>query len=195
MFRLGLQSVLSQAPDMEVVAEAANSVEAIQAMHAVAPDVTVLDLRMPGGSGIDLLREVKALHLKTQVLILSSYASEEEIYQALSAGADGYLLKDVGRSELLGAIRDLHAGRRHIPAPIQAVLAERTSAPTLTSREMDVLHLMVRGLTNREIAAIIGSSANTIRNQTISIFSKLGVADRAEAVSAALQRGIILTQA
>lgn len=192
MFRLGIRSVLEQQSDIEVVGEAASYLEAISMIELSQPDVTVLDLRMPGAGGLAVLGEAKKRGFLTKFLILSSYASEEEIYQAIRAGAHGYILKDVDKAQLLQAIRDVNDGRRHIPLPIQTLFESRESMRDLTPRELEVLQLVVRGLTNKEISSVLGSSANTIRNQTISIFSKLGVADRAEAATAALQRGIVV---
>ncbi len=192
MFRLGIRSVLEQQSDIKVVGEAASYSEAISMIEHTQPDVTVLDLRMPGEGGLAVLSEAKKRDFLTKFLILSSYASEEEIYQALRAGAHGYILKDVDKTQLLQAIRDVNDGRRHIPVPIQTLFESRESMRDLTPRELEVLQLVVRGLTNKEISSVLGSSANTIRNQTISIFAKLGVADRAEAATAALQRGIVI---
>ena len=192
MFRLGIRSVLEQQSDIEVVGEAASYLEAISMIELSQPDVTVLDLRMPGAGGLAVLGEAKKRGFLTKFLILSSYASEEEIYQAIRAGAHGYILKDVDKAQLLQAIRDVNDGRRHIPLPIQTLFESRESMRDLTPRELEVLQLVVRGLTNKEISSVLGSSANTIRNQTISIFAKLGVADRAEAATAALQRGIVV---
>ena len=192
MFRLGIRSVLEQQSDIEVVGEAASYLEAVSMIEHTQPDVTVLDLRMPGAGGLAVLDEAKKRGFLAKFLILSSYASEEEIYQAIRAGAHGYILKDVDKMQLLQAIRDVNDGRRHIPLPIQTLLESRESMRDLTPRELEVLRLVVRGLTNREISSVLGSSANTIRNQTISIFAKLGVADRAEAATAAHQRGIVI---
>jgi DNA-binding NarL/FixJ family response regulator len=192
MFRLGLRGVIEQQRDIEVVGEAASYQEAVSMIEHAKPDVTVLDLRMPGEGGLAVLGEAKKRGFLTKFLILSSYASEEEIYQATRAGACGYILKDVDRTQLIQAIRDVNDGRRHIPLPIQTLLESRESMQDLTPRELEVLKLVVRGLTNKEISSVLGSSANTIRNQTISIFAKLGVADRAEAATAAHQRGIII---
>ena len=192
MFRLGIRSVLEQQSDIKVVGEAASYLEAISMIEHTQPDVTVLDLRMPGEGGLAVLGEAKKRGFLTKFLILSSYASEEEIYQAIRAGAHGYILKDVDKMQLLQAIRDVSDGRRHIPLPIQTLLESRESMRDLTPRELEVLRLVVRGLTNKEISSVLGSSANTIRNQTISIFAKLGVADRAEAATAAHQRGIVI---
>jgi|HubBroStandDraft_6_1064221.scaffolds.fasta_scaffold276520_1 DNA-binding NarL/FixJ family response regulator len=192
MFRLGIRSVIEQQRDINVVGEAANYLEAISMIEHTRPDVTVLDLRMPGAGGLAVLDEAKQKGFPTKFLILSSYASEEEIYQAIRAGANGYILKDVDKAQLIQAIRDVNDGRRHIPLPIQTLLKSRESMRDLTPRELEVLRLVVRGLTNKEISSVLGSSANTIRNQTISIFAKLGVADRAEAATAAHQRGIVI---
>jgi DNA-binding NarL/FixJ family response regulator len=192
MFRLGIRSVLEQQSDITVVGEAASYSEAISMIEHTQPDVTVLDLRMPGEGGLAVLGEAKKRDFLTKFLILSSYASEEEIYQAVRAGAHGYILKDVDKTQLLQAIRDVNDGRHHIPVPIQTLFESRESMRDLTPRELEVLQLVVRGLTNKEISSVLGSSANTIRNQTISIFAKLGVADRAEAATAALQRGIVI---
>src|ERR1700743_334445 len=192
MFRLGIRSVLEQQSDITVVGEAASHSEAISMIEHTQPDVTVLDLRMPGEGGLAVLGEAKKRDFLTKFLILSSYASAEEIYQAVRAGAHGYILKDVDKTQLLQAIRDVNDGRHHIPVPIQTLFESRESMRDLTPRELEVLQLVVRGLTNKEISSVLGSSANTIRNQTISIFAKLGVADRAEAATAALQRGSVI---
>jgi DNA-binding NarL/FixJ family response regulator len=192
MFRLGIRSVIEQQGDMKIVGEAATFLEAIAMIERTRPDVTVLDLRMPGDGGISVLEEARKRGFATKFLILSSYAGEEEIYQAIRGGASGYILKDVDKAQLIQAIRDVNDGRRHIPVPIQTLLESRKSMPDLTPRELEVLRLVVRGLTNKEISGVLGSSANTIRNQTISIFAKLGVADRAEAATAAHQRGIVI---
>lgn len=193
LFRLGLKSMLSGEPDITVVGEAATGSQTIDRCRQFRPDLLLLDLRMPEGGGIEALRTVSSDLPETRALILSSYASEEEIYQALEAGALGYILKDVGREPLLEAIHAVASGRRTVPAWMENILRQRSSRPDLTSREYQVLRLLVTGLTNREIARILGNSENTVRNHTISIFAKLDVSDRAEAVSAALQRGIVIS--
>ncbi len=193
LFRLGLKSLLNGEPGIAVVGEAATGTQTIDQCRRLRPDLLLLDLRMPGGGGIEALRTVFDELPETHALILSSYASEEEIYQALEAGALGYVLKDVGREPLLEAIRAVACGRRSVPAWMENILRQRSSRPELTSREFQILRLLVTGLTNREIARILGNSENTVRNHTISIFAKLDVSDRAEAVSAALQRGIVIS--
>jgi len=192
VFRLGLKSLLSGESDIVVVGEATTGSQTIEKFKDLHPDVVVLDLRMPDGGGMRAVVEIRRIHRAAKVLMLSSYGSEEEVYQALHAGVSGYVLKDAGRDELIGAIRHVHAGKRWIQSSIQTLVAERADRPELTPRELEVLKLLVAGLTNREIASVLGISENTIRNHTASIFAKLYVSDRAEAVSAALQRGIIV---
>jgi two-component system, NarL family, response regulator len=192
IFRLGLKSLLNNEPDIVVAGEATTGTQTIEKFKDLLPDVVVLDLRMPDGGGMRAVVAIREAFRDARILVLSSYGNEEEVYQALHAGASGYVLKDVGRDELLGAIRQVHAGKRWIQSSIQSLIAERADRPELTPRELEVLKLLVTGLTNREIASVLGNSENTIRNHTIHIFAKLYVSDRAEAVSAALQRGIVV---
>ena len=192
LFRMGLRSLLSREPAMRVVGEAATGTQTIEQCKLLRPDVIVLDLRMPEGGGITVLRAVRKESPQSRVLVLSSYASEEEVYQALDAGALGYMLKDTGKDALVHAIHEVHDGRRSVPDWVESILRERKTRPNLTSRELEVLELLLSGLTNREIGRILGNSENTIRNHTINIFAKLEVSDRAEAVSAALERGIVI---
>lgn len=192
VFRLGLKSLLSGESDMTVVGEAATGRQTVEKFTELLPDVVVLDLRMADGGGMAALSAIRAAGKTMRVLILSSYGNEEEVYQTLHAGASGYLLKDVGRDELTQAIRQVHAGKKWVQPSIQSLLTDRGDSPDLTPRELQVLKLLVNGLTNREIGAVLGNSENTVRNHTISIFAKLYVSDRAEAVSAALQRGIVV---
>jgi two-component system NarL family response regulator len=192
VFRLGLKSLLSGESDMVVIGEAATGRQTIEKFNQLLPDVVVLDLRMSDGGGLGALSAIRSAHKNARVLMLSSYGNEEEVYQALNAGAAGYLLKDVGRDELSRAIRQVHAGKKWVQPSIQSLLSDRADRSDLTPRELEVLKLLVSGLTNREIGAVLGNSENTVRNHTISIFAKLYVSDRAEAVSAALQRGIVV---
>jgi DNA-binding NarL/FixJ family response regulator len=192
VFRLGLKSLLSGESDMTVVGEAATGRQTVEKFTELLPDVVVLDLRMADGGGMAALSAIRAARKTVPVLILSSYGNEEEVYQTLHAGASGYVLKDVGRDELTQAIRQVHAGKKWVQPSIQSLLTDRGDSPDLTPRELEVLKLLVNGLTNREIGAVLGNSENTVRNHTISIFAKLYVSDRAEAVSAALQRGIVV---
>lgn len=192
LFRVGVRSVLMKQPDIRVVAEASNHADAIEAFCAENPDVVILDLRMPGKGGFEVLQDLQRIKRDVKVLVLSSFANEEEIYRAIRLGTHGYLLKDAGSEELLTAIRAIFDGKHHFPPSIRAIVASRNTRTNLTPRELEILALLVKGLTNREIAGVLGTSQNTIRNQTISIFAKLEVTDRTEAVSTALQRGIVI---
>jgi len=192
IFRLGLKSLLNNESDIVVAGEASTGAQTVEKFKDLRPDVVVLDLRMPDGGGMRALAGMREARDDAKVLVLSSYANEEEVYQALQAGASGYVLKDVGRDELTSAIRQVYAGREWIQSCIRPILAGREERHELTPRELEVLKLMVRGLTNREIAKVLGNSENTVRNHTIRIFAKMYVSDRAEAVSAALQRGIVV---
>jgi two-component system, NarL family, response regulator len=192
IFRMGLRSLLNGESDIDLVGEATTGSQTIEKFSELHPDVVVLDLRMPDGGGMGALAAIRHADREARVLMLSSYGNEEEVYQALHAGAAGYLLKDAGRDDLLAAIHQVHAGKRWIQSSIQALVSQRADRPELTPRELEVLKLLVAGLTNREIASILGNSEHTVRNHTISIFAKLYVSDRAEAVGAALQRGIVV---
>jgi two-component system, NarL family, response regulator len=194
MFRLGIRSVLAKQPTLHVVAEAKNYQEAVDAFAKFKPDLAILDLRLPGRSGIEILGAILAAEADARVLVLSSFANEEEVYRAMKAGAKGYLLKDADSDELLSVVDKVLQGGQHVPPSLRSMIAGRAATPDLTPRETEVLGLMVKGLTNKEIAAIIGASQNTVRNHTIKVFEKLEVADRAEATSAALQRGIIIPE-
>jgi two-component system NarL family response regulator len=192
LFRLGLKSLLSGEPNIAVAGESSTGRQTVEQCRKLKPDVVLLDLRMPEGGGIEALRTISSELPEIRILVLSSYANEEEIYKALDAGALGYVLKDVGREPLIEAIRTVAGGRRSVPEWIERIMRERSSRPDLTPREHEILRLLVTGLTNREIAHVMGNSENTVRNHTISIFAKLDVSDRAEAVSAALQRAIVI---
>jgi DNA-binding NarL/FixJ family response regulator len=194
LFRMGLKSLLGREPGMRVVGEAATGSQTVEQCRLLHPDVIVLDLRMPEGGGIGALRSVCKQFPESRALVLSSYASEEEVYQAIDAGALGYMLKDTGRDALIHAINEVDCGRRCVPEWVESIVSERMYRPGLTTRELEVLDLLVSGLTNREIGRVLGNSENTVRNHTVSIFAKLEVSDRAEAVSAALQRGIVIRQ-
>jgi DNA-binding NarL/FixJ family response regulator len=192
LFRAGVKSVLKKQPEIKAVLEASGFDDALQLFERRLPDVVILDLRMPGRGGFEVMQAMQNIQRDARVLVLSSFANEEEIYRAMTLGAKGYLLKDTGSVELMNAIREIASGRTYFPASITAIASNRSSKTDLTSRELEVLALMVKGLTNREIATVLGTSQNTIRNQTVSIFAKLEVTDRTEAVSTALQRGIVI---
>ena len=191
LVRVGLTSVIALEEDMTVCAEASTGEQAVGLFRARRPDVTLMDLRLPGMSGLKTTQAIRAEFPEARIIVLSTYISDEEIYAALQAGAMAYLVKSVGREELTQAIRKAAAGRRHIPAEVAARLADRRSRAHLSTRELDVLRLLVGGKRNREIASVLDITEGTVKLHVSSILGKLGVVDRTEAVTVALQRGIV----
>lgn len=187
--RAGLAAILDNQPDLKVVAEAGSGSE-VMASSEVA-DVYIMDLRMPDGDGVQTIKALVARDAATKVLVLTTYDNEEDIFQALEAGARGYLLKDTTKEELVTAVRQVHQGERYLPQNIASRLADRLIRPNLTPREHDVLRLVSRGRTNKEMASAMFISEETVKSHMKSLFQKLGVHDRAEAVSVSLQRGLI----
>ncbi len=188
--RMGLRTVFELEGDLEVIAEAATADEAVAAHASARPDVTLLDLRMPGG-GLEALRRILGHSPRSRVLVVTTSDLEEDIHRALAAGASGYVLKSIAPEELADAIRGVHAGARWVPAEVARKLADRASTPDLSPREMGVLHLVVKGLTNPEIAEALDISLGTAKAHLRAILAKLQVADRTEAASEALRRGLI----
>jgi DNA-binding NarL/FixJ family response regulator len=155
------------------------------------PDLLLLDLRMPGMSGIDTLLALKAMKASARVIILTSFEMDENIYRAVQAGALGYLVKDTSQSQILEAITTVHSGKRYIPSQIAARLAERMMRSNLTAREVEILEMLAKGLTNKQIGTALSISDNTVRNHVNSIMEKMEVSDRTEAVAVAIQQGIL----
>ncbi|WP_035615184.1 response regulator transcription factor [Haloferula sp. BvORR071] len=187
--RAGLAAILNSQPDLEVVAEAGSGREVMTSTEAA--DVYVLDLRMPDGDGIQTIKDLIARDPAAKIMVLTTYDNEEDIFRALEAGARGYLLKDTTREEIITAVRQIHGGERYLPQAVAARLADRLIRPSLTPRELDVLRLVSRGRTNKEMASAMFISEETVKTHMKSLFQKLGVHDRAEAVSVSLQRGLI----
>lgn len=189
--RQGFVSLINTVPDMEVIAEGINGQQAIDLYNRHAPDITLIDLRMPVVGGVEAITAIRSDFPDARLIVLTTYDGDEDIYRSLQAGAKGYLLKDVFFEELETAIRTVHAGSRHIPAAIAMRLAERMGSSDLTSREMEVLELIVRGQSNKEIGASLTISEATVKSHINNILSKLGVSDRTQAVTTALQRGLV----
>lgn len=189
--RTGLTSMLGTQESFDVVGAASNGEEALALIKQQTPDLMLLDLRMPGMNGIDLLRAMQAFPSSPRVIVLTSFETDEDVYRAVQAGAHGYLLKSTMQQEMVAAIRAVHQGKRHIPPRIASRLAERMSRPALTARELEILEMLAKGLTNKQIGAVFQISGNTARNHVNSILEKLEAADRTEAVSTAIQQGII----
>jgi DNA-binding NarL/FixJ family response regulator len=191
MVRMGMAGLLAMEADMEVVAQAEDLEQAVAAFNRHKPDVTLMDVRMPGGSGLEALANILAIDPAARVLMLSTYDLEEPILAAHNAGAAGYLLKSVRGSELAKAIRQVLAGGQSFPPALRDHLAARGSTKPLTAREIEVLDLVRRGLSNREIGTALGISENTAKYHIKALLAKLEVADRAEAVAAAYERGLL----
>jgi DNA-binding NarL/FixJ family response regulator len=191
LVRMGLTSIICLEPDMMVCGEAATGEQALSLFRTLNPDVTLLDQRLPGMSGAETTQKIRAEYPGARILVLSTYACDDEIYKALQFGAMGYLSKSVQREELTEAIRKVAGGRRHITPDVAALLAEGMSRSRLSSRELDVLRLLVGGKRNREIASSLDITEGTVKLHVSSILGKLAVADRTEAVTVALQRGIV----
>jgi DNA-binding NarL/FixJ family response regulator len=190
VMRMGLVTAASDQPDMEVVAGVESGEEAIEAYRVHQPDVVVLDLRMSGLGGIGTIRALRAEFPAARIVIFSNYARGEEVYQALRAGASGFVVKEMKLETLLQAIRAVHAGQRFIPPEIAVRLSERVLTQ-LSDRETDVLTLMAKGRSNKEIAAQLHVAEATIKVHVTNILTKLEVTARTEAVVVAVKRGII----
>ena len=191
LVRMGLASIIALEPDLTVCAEAASGEQACALYRAHRPDVTLMDQRLPGMNGSQTVQAIRAEFPDARIVMISTYVCDEEIYRALQAGAMGYLVKSVQRDELVRAVRKAAAGQRHIPGEVAARLADRVTRSQLSMRELEVLRLLVGGRRNREIATALDISEGTVKLHVSSILSKLGVSDRTEAVTRALQRGIV----
>jgi len=189
--RAGLAAVISQQPELELVAEAEDGRQAVTSFREHMPDVVLMDLRMPGMDGVAAIRAIRSEFPDARILALTTYEGDVDIHRALEAGARGYLLKDMLLTDVLAAIRAVHRGERVIPPVVAARLAEFTPRADLTAREVEVLQLVARGLSNPAVARAIGRTDETVKLHLKNIFAKLGVADRTEAVTVALSRGIL----
>lgn len=189
--RAGLASMLSTQPDIDVVASAASGQEALLLLETIAPDVILMDLRMPGMTGLEAMRSINSRIHPPKIIVLTSFDTDEDIYQSVGAGAHGYVLKDAPQDRLLEAIKVVHGKGRYFPADIASRLTERMARSNLTPREHQVLQLVAKGLTNKEIGQAFGISDNTARNHVNSIIEKLEVSDRTEAATIAMRQGLV----
>jgi DNA-binding NarL/FixJ family response regulator len=189
--RAGIAAMIANEPDIAVVAEAGDGAEAIALYHEHVPDVVLMDLRMPKLDGVSAITAIRTADPDAHIVALTTYDGDADIHRALSAGACAYLVKDVLVGELVRAIRSAAAGKRLIPTAVASRLAEFTPRVDLTDREVEVLRLVAKGLRNKEISRVIGRTEGTVKVHLKNILQKLGVDDRTEAVTLALQRGII----
>src|SRR5687767_9795098 len=191
LVRVGMATVVNQQPDMKIAAEADGGPRVLELFREHRPDVVLMDLRLRGDSGTRLTTAIRAEFPAARVLVISNYDGDEDIHQALEAGAMGYLFKSVVEDELVDAIREINAGRRYLPKGVAARLHEHESGMRLTRREEEILDLLGKGLSNRELGEVLGVSEDTVKTHLKSLFRKLQVSDRAEAVREAMRRGFI----
>jgi len=191
LMRAGVAAVIDLRPGMFVVAQAGSSREAIALFDQHHPDVTLMDLRLAEGSGVETIRRIRARHPAARFIVLTTYEGDEDIHQALEAGAQGYIIKGMPNETLVAALQSVHAGRRFIPPPVARALESRTPDSRLSTREKEVLLHLVHGRSNREIAAKLFISEATVKCHLGVIFMRMGVSDRTQAVVAALQRGLV----
>lgn len=191
LLREGLTAIINNEADMLLVAEASNAQEALQQFRKHHPDITLMDLRLPGQSGIDAMIELRREFPEARVIILTTFEGDVEIQRALEAGARGYILKNMPPKELVEVIRQVHAGKKKIPSQVAAHLAEHLSDEALTSREIEVLSQIAGGNRNRDIAEKLSITEETVKVHIKHIMNKLGASDRTQAVAIGLRRGII----
>jgi DNA-binding NarL/FixJ family response regulator len=189
--RQGLAALLNTVPDMMVIAEASDGKQAVDLFRQHHPDVTLMDLRLPTLSGVEAVKQIREEFTGARIIVLTTFDGDEDIYRALQAGARGYLLKGMFGEELFDAIRAVHSGKSRIPPQIAERLAGRMSGQALTGRELDVLKLIVSGRSNKEIGSELAISEATVKTHINNLLSKLGVTDRTQAATTALQRGIV----
>ncbi|HWC59327.1 MAG TPA: response regulator transcription factor [Verrucomicrobiae bacterium] len=189
--RMGLTALVNTEPDLEVVGEAVDGAQAVSAFDKHKPDLVLMDLRMPVKDGVRATAEIKAKHPNARVLMLTTFDGDTDIHRAMEAGAQGYVLKNTTGDKLIPALRAVAAGQKWIPKEIATRLASRNLFEDLTPRELQVLEQMAKGLANKEIADVLKITGHTVKDHLKSILGKLHVADRTEAVTVALQRGII----
>lgn len=189
--RMGLTALIETESDLQVVGEAADGNQVVELYKKLKPDLVLMDLRMPRSDGIAAIRKIREQFPTARILMLTTYDGDDDIHKALTAGAGGYLLKNSTRESLIPALRAVAAGQRWIPQEVASRLSARKMFEELTPREVDVLHQLATGRANKEIADVLKISEHTVKDHLKSILGKLHVADRTEAVTAALQRGII----
>lgn len=190
VMRMGLATAINGEPDLEVVAEAENGLEAAGAYRQHHPDVVVLDLRMPKQNGVETIGQLRETFGNVRILVFSNYASGDEVFQAFKAGAVGFVVKDMPLERLLEAIRRVHEGEQYIPPEISARMSRRVVSQ-LSDREAEVLSLVAKGMSNKEIAAALNLVEGTVKVHLTNILAKLEVSDRTQAILTAVKRGII----
>ena len=191
IMRVGIAALIASSDVMEIVAQAGSGEEALK-LHALhQPDITLMDLRLPGISGVETIRRIRAASPKARFIVLTTYEGDEDIFQAMEAGATGYLVKGMPQEMLVNAVKKVHGGGRYIPPPVSQALTSRTRDSSLSTREREVLVLMAQGKSNREIAGMLCITEATVKCHVSVILMRLNAADRTQAVVTGLQRGLI----
>jgi two-component system, NarL family, response regulator len=191
LLRTGVANIINQESDLEVVAEAANGREAIEAFLIHRPDVVLMDLRMPEMEGVEAVRRIREIDPQARVVVLTTYDADEDIARALQAGAKAYILKDIAADALVACVRDVLAGKTYLAPAAAAKLAEHVTQVQLTPRELAALRLLANGHSNKEIATALGISERTVKSHLAHLFEKLQVTSRTEAVRVATRRGLV----
>jgi len=191
LVRKGIAAILVNETDMKLVAEAGSGTEAVNAFRQLHPDITLMDLRMPGMDGIEATKQIRQIDPEAKIIALTSYDGDQEIYRALEAGVRGYILKESVHTEIVRAIRVVHSGKRLMPPEVAERLSEHFPQVALTPREIEVLQYVAKGFGNKEIGVRLGTAAGTVKMHLQNILSKLGASDRTHAVTLAIRRGII----
>lgn len=191
LMRVGVTSIINARSDMVAVAQAETGEEAITLFRRHKPDVTLMDLRLPGMSGVHAILEIRSGHPKARFVVLTTYEGDEDIHRALEAGAQGYLIKGMPYQTLIEALQRVHSGGRFLPPPIVRALASRSPDSDLSAREHEVLRLLVNGKSNKDIALLLGITEATVKCHVSMILARLNVSDRTQAVITALQRGLV----
>jgi len=191
IMRVGIAAIINARAEMTVAAQAGTGEEAIELYEKHRPDITLMDLRLPGMSGVEAIRAIRTDHPDTCFVVLTTYEGDEDIYQALEAGARGYIIKGMPHDALIDALRSVHAGGRFLPSTVSRALASRTPDSDLSVREREVLRLLAHGESNKGIAARLGITEATVKCHVSVILMRLQVGDRTHAVVAALQRGLV----
>ncbi len=191
LMRVGIAAIIDARSDMSAIAQAGTGEEAVKLFEQHHPDITLMDLRLPGMSGVNAIRAIRSKHPQARFVVLTTYEGDEDIHQALAAGAQGYMIKGMPHEALIEALRRVHAGRRFLPQPVKMALASRTPDSDLSTRERQVLALIADGKSNKDIASELGITEATVKCHVSVILMRLNASDRTQAVVVALQRGLV----
>jgi DNA-binding NarL/FixJ family response regulator len=191
LMRVGIAAIIDGRPGMTTVAQAGSGEEAVELYERHLPDITLMDLRLPRMSGVDTIRSIRRIHAQARFVVLTTYEGDEDIHQALEAGAQGYIIKGMPYDTLIDALERVHAGGRFLPSPVKRALASRTPDSDLSQRERQVLELLATGNSNKKISELLGITEATVKCHVSTILMRLNAVDRTQAVVSALQRGLV----